>query len=89
MRLERHASEQVDTRAQERGELIARRSDAFRSVFAGPSAAEVLADLEAFCYANRTTVDASQTNMAVLEGRRQVWLHIQQLLNQAPKGQAT
>lgn len=64
-----------------------RRADAYRALFMfanrdglGPQAEIVLADLAKFCHANRTTVNANETNMAILEGRRQVWLHIQQLL---------
>lgn len=92
MRLEKHAGQSPEDRLlqeQRQRDRIAKRADAFRAVFSSPSAAEVLEDLEDFCFANKTTVDGHDTNMAVKEGRRQVWLHIQQLLNQAPKGQAT
>lgn len=85
MKLERHAGvihleEQRAIQEQRQSEQIAQRADAFKAVFSGPRSADVLEDLASFCFANRTTV-ASETNMAVLEGRRQVWLHIQQLLN--------
>jgi hypothetical protein len=55
---------------------------AYRAVFHGPAADEVLDELANFCCANRTTVGtADMMNMAILEGRRQVWLHIQQFRN--------
>jgi hypothetical protein len=57
------------------------RAAAFRAAFNGPDGQEVLDDLAHFCCANRTTVSGSETNMTLLEGRRQVWLHIQQLRN--------
>jgi len=41
----------------------------------------VLADLAEFCFATRTTASASPDDLPILEGRRQVWLRIQQFLN--------
>lgn len=37
----------------------------------------VLADLARICFVHKTTAQANPTAMAVAEGRRQVWLHIQ------------
>ena len=42
-----------------------------------PAAERVLADLARICYVNKTTASANPTQMAIAEGRRQVWLHIQ------------
>lgn len=41
----------------------------------------VLEDLAAFCCANESTAAPEAMLMAIREGRRQVWLHIQQKLN--------
>ena len=41
----------------------------------------VLDDLARFCYVNRSTSASNAIAMAVAEGRRQVWLHIQHKLN--------
>lgn len=41
----------------------------------------VLADLAKFCRANETTFVKDDRLSAVLEGRREVWLRIQQYLN--------
>lgn len=46
-----------------------------------PAAAVVLDDLARFCHVNRSTASANAIQMAVLEGRRQVWLHLQHKLN--------
>jgi len=46
-----------------------------------PDAALVLDDLARFCYVNRSTSASNAIAMAVAEGRRQVWLHIQHKLN--------
>lgn len=41
---------------------------------------KVLKDLAKFCRANRTTVHRDDRATAVLEGRREVWLRIQEHL---------
>ena len=46
-----------------------------------PNASIVLDDLARFCYVNRSTSASNAIAMAVAEGRRQVWLHIQHKLN--------
>jgi len=40
----------------------------------------VLRDLARICYANKTTAMPTDRAAAVAEGRRQVWLHIQQCM---------
>lgn len=44
----------------------------------------VLADLAKFCRANESTFHSDPRVHAVLEGRREVWLRIQQHLNLTP-----
>lgn len=46
-----------------------------------PAGEAVLRDLARICYVNRTTASQSPHAMAVAEGRRQVWLHIQKQLS--------
>ena len=59
-------------------ELLSERSKAYKGVFGGETAKDVLADLERFCHANSTThVEGDSHGTAQLEGRRQVWLRIQ------------
>lgn len=53
-----------------------------------PAAQQVLADLQDFCCGFRTTaVGGSAHEMAVREGRRQVFLRIQRSLNLTPEEQ--
>lgn len=54
---------------------------AFLNAFGTPSGQMVLADLEKFCRANETCFDTDARVNAALEGRREVWLRIQQHLN--------
>ncbi len=55
---------------------------AYRQMFRGVSARIVLDDLSRFCHANKTVHVVGDTHgTAQLEGRRQVWLRIQQALN--------
>lgn len=69
-------------------------SQAFRAVFIGddgkpsPAAAIVLGRLAKFCHANRTTLKVSFTRQqtdplatAAAEGRREVWMLLQQYLS--------
>ena len=46
-----------------------------------PTAHEVLKDLSDFCRANESTYSQDPRDHAVLEGRRQVWLRINEYLN--------
>lgn len=51
-----------------------------------PAARQVLADLAVFCRANETcVVPGDRDKSLVLEGRREVWLRIQQHLNLSPE----
>lgn len=49
-----------------------------------PHAQAVLRDLAKFCRANATAFDTDARIHAALEGRREVWLRIQQHLNLQP-----
>jgi hypothetical protein len=62
--------------------FLSRRSAAYRAVFdpAGVYTPEVLADLARFCRANTSTGHQEPTVAARLDGRREVWLRIQQHL---------
>ena len=50
-----------------------------------PSGQRVLQDLAKFCRAETTTFDPDPRIHAVLEGRREVWLRIQQHLRLTPE----
>ena len=63
----------------ERAHYIRRHS--YHSVFAGPAAKIVLNDMARFCHAQKTThVEGDPCGTAQLEGRRQVWLRVQEYL---------
>lgn len=49
-----------------------------------PHTHEVLKDLAKFCRAHKSTFHADPRIHAVLEGRREVWLKIEQMLNLSP-----
>ena len=76
-----------------RADEIERKKFAYRTMFGGSSAHLVMADLRKFCHAEDTIHyfdDAGRTDMygtAQLEGRRQVWLRIQAMIN-APEADA-
>lgn len=60
--------------------LLARRA-AYAKTFNSPSGQDVLADLRRFCRATTPTADVNNPNVTyLLEGRREVWLRIQSLL---------
>lgn len=59
--------------------LVTRRQ-AYVQTFAGPVPEKVLKDLARFCRARETTVHPDDRMTYVLEGRREVWLRIQQHL---------
>lgn len=61
-------------------ELLGLRQQAYQQTFAGPVAERVLADLARFCRAHKTTFHPDDRAHAVAEGRREVWLRIQQHL---------
>lgn len=52
------------------------RQTAYRVLFQGPQADEVLADLAKFCRAHDSCYNADARIHAVLEGRREVFLRI-------------
>jgi len=66
------------------GKLIAffqsRRSNA-RQTFGTPWGKATLADIQEFCCADRTTATGDAHEMAIREGRRQVYLRISRAMN--------
>lgn len=63
-----------------RGWVATRRTNYIRT-FNNPTGEEVLRDLAHFCRANKSTFHSDARAHAVMEGRREVWLRIQQHLN--------
>jgi len=62
--------------------FLQRRRVNFRLALMSPAGRQVLADLEPFCCANRTTATSNDPiQMALREGRRQVWLRISRAMN--------
>ncbi len=60
--------------------LLERRA-AYHKTFNNPEGEKVLADLKRFCRATLPTADVNNPNVTyLLEGRREVWLRIQSLL---------
>lgn len=68
-------------------EFVRSRSQAYQYVFDDErvDAKIVLKDLANFCRANQSTFHKDPRAHAVAEGRREVWLRIQQHLNLTPK----
>lgn len=64
--------------------LIGGRRYAYNKVFVGEFAPEVLADLAHFCRAHESTFHPNERLAAMLDGRREVWLRIQQHLKLSP-----
>jgi hypothetical protein len=62
-------------------ELVFRRKRSYHAVFDNPEGARVLTDLARFCRAGSSTFHPDSRVSATLEGRREVWLRIQQHLN--------
>lgn len=62
-------------------EWLNARKRAYCLVFKTPAGMEILVDLAKFCRADATTFDPDPRIHAALEGRREVWLRIQQHLN--------
>ena len=60
------------------------RRHAYRATFKGPLAEVVLKDLSRFCRAHESTFHADPRAHAVAEGRREVWLRIQNHLQLSP-----
>lgn len=61
--------------------LLASRQQCYKQTFKGPVAEKVLRDLARFCRANASTFHEDARLHAVAEGRREVWLRIQNHLN--------
>lgn len=59
-------------------------SAAYEATFSSASAAIVLRDLARFCRADETTFHPDARTHAVLEGRREAWLRINQFLTLTP-----
>jgi hypothetical protein len=66
--------------------FVTARQQAYQQVFSKESlfAQKVLADLAKFCRAHESTFNADPRVHAVLEGRREVWLRIEQQLKLHP-----
>lgn len=60
------------------------RKRAYQFAFPDPKNSPVLKDLAKFCRADKTCFDENERRHAVAEGRREVWLRIQQHLNLQP-----
>lgn len=66
-------------------DFIRHRRAAYCQTFMADSAQAVLEDLAKFCRADRSCFDADPRLHAVAEGRREVWLRIQQHLHLSPE----
>lgn len=62
-------------------DFLRRRKRAYQLAFGSPAGQAVLHDLVRFCRATETCFHEDQRKHAALEGRREVWLRIQQHLN--------
>ena len=62
-------------------QFLRERKQAYELSFTSPAGQRVLTDLAKFCRADDTCFHADPRLHAVLEGRREVWLRIQQHLN--------
>jgi hypothetical protein len=62
-------------------DFLRRRRQNYQLAFFSPAGNEVLMDLARFCRANETCFHEDPRLHAVLEGRREVWLRIQQHLH--------
>jgi hypothetical protein len=67
-----------DDPARKQREFLAQRQQAYRAVFDGPVGRLVLADLALFCRATASTFHADPRAAAQLDGRREVFLRIQE-----------
>lgn len=66
------------TKAQD---FLRSRKQSYRAVFKGVQGERVLSDLAKFCRANKSTFHTDQRIEGALQGRREVFLRIQQHLN--------
>lgn len=69
------------SKTQEAQRFVAERRTDYVRTFDTPHGAKVLADLAKFCRASESTFHPDARVHAVAEGRREVWLRIQQHLN--------
>lgn len=78
--------EQAKGQAQKEQDFVISRQICYRQTFnkALPPVAAVLKDLANFCRANRSTFHENPSIQSRLDGRREVWLRIQQHLNMSP-----
>jgi hypothetical protein len=53
----------------------------YKRLFSGPDGQYVLKDLEKRCFVNRSTYDPDEKKMAINEGRRSIFVHINNLVN--------
>lgn len=65
--------------------FLMNRRRAYQLTFNGVSGELVLADLAKFCRADETTFHADPRIAAMLDGRREVWLRIQEHLRLSPE----
>ena len=65
-------------------EYLRHRKTAYQLCFGSPAGQRVLLDLAQFCRAHETCLHPNPTVQAALEGRREVWLRIQQHLSLSP-----
>lgn len=61
-------------------QFLGERRQQYRTVFDNPVGLEVLVDLAKFCRAHESTFHPDPRAAAMLDGRREVWLRIQQHL---------
>ena len=66
-------------------QFIFSRRHAYNVTFRTPEGEKVLADLMHFCRASYTTFHTDPAIAALQEGRREVWLRIQDHLNLSPE----
>ncbi len=64
--------------------VLMRRRHAYNVTFRAPLGEEVLRDLARFCRAHESTFNPNARAHAMAEGRREVWLRIQNHLNLTP-----
>lgn len=66
-------------------QFLGGRQYAYKKTFQGPLGEDVLKDLAPFCFADLTTFHGDRDKMLLAEGRRSVWLRIQNHLNLSPE----
>lgn len=69
-------------------DFLRHRRQAYQLTFGSPIGQTVLEDLAKFCRANETCFHPNSRVNAALEGRREVWLRIQTMLNLTAEQQA-